>query len=80
MSHARCSGGNGHCIESVVDLVETIRAPKPEVDNSRICLDGSVPANDWASCEKALNALIRDWIKLWQKLGGLPKYLPRKAR
>jgi hypothetical protein len=59
---------------------EAIRAPKPEVDNSRISLERSVPSNDWASCEKALSAVIRDWIKLWQKLGGLPKYLPRKAR
>lgn len=60
--------------------VEAIRAPKPDVDNSRISLSGSIPSNNWASCEKALNAVIRDWIKLWQKLGGLPKYLPRKAR
>ena len=60
--------------------VEKIRAPKPDVDNGRISLESSVPSNDWASCEKALNAVIRDWIKLWQKLGGLPKYLPRKSR
>jgi hypothetical protein len=60
--------------------VEAIRAPKPQVDNSRISLSGSIPSNDWASCEKALNAVIGDWIKLWQRLGGLPKYLPRKAR
>jgi len=60
--------------------VEAIRAPKPDVDNNRISLECSVPSNDWASCERALNAVIRDWIKLWQKLGGLPKYLPRKAR
>ena len=55
--------------------VEAIRAPKPQVDNNRIYLSGSIPSNDWASCEKVLNAVIRDWIKLWQKLGGLPKYL-----
>ena len=29
---------------------------------------------------EAFNTLIRDWIKLWQKLGGLPKYLPRRVR
>jgi len=60
--------------------VEKIQAPKPDVDNSRISLEGSVASNDWASCEKALNAVICDWIELWQKLGGLPKYLPRKSR
>ena len=58
--------------------VKEIR-PKPDVYNSTFSLVRSVPANDWGSCEKALNAVIRDWIKLWQKLGGLPKYLP-KAR
>jgi hypothetical protein len=58
-----------------------IRAPKLEVDNSHIYWTGSAPSsNDWASCEKALSAVIRDWIKLWQKLGGLPKYLKHKAR
>jgi hypothetical protein len=60
--------------------VEKIQTPEPEVDNNSISLESSVPSNDWASCEKALDAVIRDWIKLWQKLGGLPKYLPRKTR
>ena len=60
--------------------VEAIQTPKLEVNSNSIYLESSVPSNDWASCEKALNAVIRDWIKLWQKLGGLPKYLPRKTR
>jgi hypothetical protein len=60
--------------------VEKIGDPKPDVDNSRISLECSVPSNDWASCEKALDAVIRDWIKLWQKLGGLPKYLAAQGR
>jgi hypothetical protein len=59
--------------------VEMIPAPKPEINNRKISLKGSVPSNDWASCEAAFNAIIRDWIELWQKLGGLPKYLPRKS-
>jgi hypothetical protein len=46
-----------------------------EVDGSHIFLTGNKPSNDWESCEKELNALIRDWIELWRKLGGLPKYL-----
>ena len=55
--------------------IDTIRSPKLEVDKWSIYLQGDEPSNDWASCEKALDALLRDWIKLWQKLGGLPKYL-----
>lgn len=59
--------------------VEAIQAPKPGIDKSRIFLSGGVPSNDWASCEKELDAVVREWIKLWQKLGGLPKYLRRSA-
>jgi hypothetical protein len=55
--------------------VEGVRPPALEVDNTRIHLTGNKPSNDWESCEQDLNATIRDWIELWQKLGGLPKYL-----
>ena len=56
--------------------VELIRAPKPEFGaNSSFYLEGGRPSNDWASCEKTLDAVVQDWIKLWQKLGGLPMYL-----
>lgn len=70
--------------ERVTDLAQLWTSvkeisPEPDVCNSRFNSERIAPANDWASCEKALNAVIRDWTKLWQKLGGLPKYLP-KAR
>lgn len=60
--------------------VEAIQTPKSEVDSQSIYVKGDVLSNDWASCEKGLNAVICDWIKLWQRLGGLPKYLTREAR
>jgi len=52
-----------------------IQPPLLDFHNDRFSLTGSQPSNDWASCEKALNAVMREWIELWQKLGGLPKYL-----
>jgi hypothetical protein len=55
--------------------VEAVRPPALDIHNDRFSLDGSQPSNDWPSCENALNSVIRDWIELWRKLGGLPKYL-----
>ncbi len=52
-----------------------IQPPLRDFHNDKFSLTGSQPSNDWASCEKALKALICGWIELWQKLGGLPKYL-----
>jgi hypothetical protein len=45
------------------------------VYGNRIHLTGNKPSNDWESCEEELNTMIREWIELWEKLGGLPKYL-----
>jgi hypothetical protein len=55
--------------------VAAIQSAELEFLNDRFWLNDSQPSNDWASCATALDALIRDWIKLWHKLGGLPKYL-----
>ena len=61
-------------------LWATVKEIHPKLDvynNSTFSMVRPVPASDLASCEKALNAVIGDWIKLWEKLGGLPKYLPK---
>jgi hypothetical protein len=55
--------------------VAEIRPPALELNNGSFSFTGSQPSNDWGACATALDAVIRDWIKLWQKLGGLPKYL-----
>jgi hypothetical protein len=52
-----------------------MRPPALEIHNYRFFFADGQPSNDWASCATALNAVILDWISLWQKLGGLPKYL-----
>jgi len=59
--------------------IAEIRPPELELGKNSFHFTGSQPSNDWASCATALDALIRDWIKLWQRLGGLPKYLTKQG-
>jgi len=52
----------------------SVRPPLLDFHNDRISLFGGQPSNDWASCEKALDAVIRDWIELWQNRALEPLY------
>ena len=59
------------------EAVRCIRSQDPNlgIRNDRFWITGSQPANDWKSCENALDAVISEWTKLWQELGGLSRYL-----